>query len=202
MIIIIEGAQGSGKSHLINKLKRLLEHRNPDLNKDIIFYKYNHVKYMNELNFNEIEPGASFHYFTISNTLTILELHKTVLKDKILVFDRGIFSAYAWSIMRNRIPKNILNEELTNLLKLDLYSNCHIIRIKSKNIMKRDHSDLFDKYTDSTCENIEFDNILNNNINLISNGSKNNSFVEFENQLDIFSEIVFYKTFLDIAKRN
>jgi len=167
MIIIIEGAQGSGKTHLINSLKRNLKFADeypPHQFKNVIFYKYKHVEYMDKLEFNDIEGDESFHYFTISNTLTILGLRDLVMSDKVFVFDRGIFSAYVWSILRKRVDADRLKKELTNLLNLDSYNNCHIIRIKSNTGMKRDHTDIFDKHANVGLENNIFDQLFNLNM--------------------------------------
>ena len=60
MIIIIEGAQGSGKTHMVNYLKSC------EWGVNVLFYKYGHVSHMKELEFEDMEPKDAFHYFTIS----------------------------------------------------------------------------------------------------------------------------------------
>ena len=205
MIIIIEGAQGSGKTHLINSLKRNLkiaDEYTPHEFKNVIFYKYKHVEYMDKLEFNDIEGDESFHYFTISNTLTILGLRDLVMSDKVFVFDRGIFSAYVWSILRKRLDTDRLKKELTNLLNLDSYNNCHIIRIKSNTGMKRDHTDIFDKHANVSLENNIFDQLFNLNMELINNSINKNSFTEITNKLDKISEIELFQTFRTILNKN
>lgn len=196
MVVIIEGAQGSGKTHLIRSLKQMVEGR-----EDIIFYKYQHVDHLKKLYLNHIEPSAAFHYFTISNTLTMLELQDTLFKDKILVYDRGIFSAYVWSILRERLgemgnPK--LHDEITRFLKLGLYRNCHVIRIKPTNHVERDHSDIFDEFTDSVKENLIFDSIFEKNMKLIDNPGRGNSYTEVTNHMDKLSEATLYRVFNEI----
>lgn len=198
MVVIIEGAQGSGKTHLIRSLKKMLDSQGRD---DIIFYKYQHVDHLKKLELNHIEPTAAFHYFTISNTLTMLELQDTLFKDKILVYDRGIFSAYVWSILRERLGKlsnTKLHEEMTRFLELSLYRNCHVIRIKPVDHVERDHSDIFDKFTDSNRENSIFDSILERNMNHIDNPSRNNSYTEVSNHMDKLSEATLYRVFNEI----
>jgi thymidylate kinase len=198
MIVIIEGAQGSGKTHLIKSLQERLVANGRE---DIIFYKYQHVDHLKKLDINNIEPTEAFHYFTISNTLTMLELQETVMKDKILVYDRGIFSAYVWSILRNRLGEenNIkLYNELEKFLKLGIYRNCHIIRIKPIFQMKRDHSDIFDEFKDPGKENSIFDSIFKKNIKLIDNLGRNNSYTEVNNHLDKLSEAMLYRVFNEI----
>ena len=203
MIIIIEGAQGSGKTHLIKSLKETiskLDYKIPD--KKIIFYKYKHVEYMDKLEFNDMEGDKSFHYFTISNTLTILGLHELILSDTVFVFDRGIFSAYVWSILRKRMDINRLKLELRNLLMLNSYRNCHIIRIKSNNKMERDHTDIFDKHANVSLENGIFDELFKLNSNLIDCKDKNNTFTEITNTFDKLSEAELFTTFRKISSLN
>ena len=193
MIIIIEGSQGSGKTHLIRSLKKSIQRH--ALNQDIIFYKYQHVQHMKTLDINHIEPNECFHYFTISNTLTILELQKTILKNKILVFDRGLFSAYAWSILRKRLERDTLNKELSRLLKSDIYSNCHVIRVKADSQMERDHSDIFDRYADPERENFILDDLLEENMQQITDQGRKNTYTEVFNHMDKLSEASMYQVF-------
>jgi len=202
MVVIIEGAQGSGKTHLIRSLQERLSYENRD---DIIFYKYQHVEHLKKLQINHIEPTEAFHYFTISNTLTMLELQESIMKDKILVYDRGIFSAYAWSILRNRMGKdnNVkLYRELKEFLKLGLYRNCHVIRIKPIYSMERDHSDIFDKFNNSTKENSIFDTVFEKNMKLVNDTGRNNSYTEIVNHMDKLSEAMLYRTFNEITSKN
>ena len=168
---------------------------------DIIFYKYQHVDHMKKLDINNIEPTEAFHYFTISNTLTMLELQETVMKDKILVYDRGIFSAYVWSILRDRMGRgnnSRLYDEMKRFLSLGLYRNCHVIRIKPVSHMERDHSDIFDEFTDSSKENMIFDSIFEKNMGLINNKGRNNSYTEITNHMDKLSEAGLYRVFNEI----
>lgn len=189
MIVIIEGSQGSGKTHMVNYLKSM------EWGDNVLFYKYGHVSHMKTLEFEDIEPTDAFHYFTISNTLTILELHKTVLKDKIIVFDRGLFSAYVWSILRNRLDKSKLNLELHKLLDSSLYENCHVIRIISESKEIRAHSDIFDTFTNSVKENFLFDKIFEDNIENLECDKRNNSYTEMINYRDFLSEAVMMNLF-------
>ncbi len=197
MIIIIEGSQGSGKSHMINLLKNRFK-----LDNNILFYKYGHVNHMKNLEIEDIEPRESFHYFTISNTLTILELHKTILKDKVIVFDRGIFSAYAWSIMRKRLNAYKLEKELSSLLDNPLYNDCHVIRIVSEKKAVRAHSDIFDKFTNDSKENFTFNSIFEKNMKNIQNTIKNNSYTEVINKRDKISEVITLKVFNKLVYEN
>ena len=199
MIIIIEGSQGSGKTHLVRSLKKHVEREGLD---NIIFYKYQHVAHLRNLDIEYIEPDPSFHYFTISNTLTILELHKAVLSDKVFIFDRGVISAYVWSIMRKRISERVLNREFRSLLNDKLFSNCHVIRIKANRQMNRDHNDIFDSYTNPEVENNLFDVLIRHNIDLLQNQEKNNTYHEVINHMDKLSEATLYQTFVKILSEN
>ena len=199
MIVIIEGSQGSGKTHLVRSLKNYVEREGLE---NIIFYKYQHVAHLSNLDIEHIEPDSSFHYFTISNTLTILELHQTILSDKVFIFDRGVISAYVWSILRKRLRESDLYKELYNLLSNDLFSNCHIIRIKADRQMERDHSDIFDNYTDTNVENVIFDMIIDKNKNLLQDVRRSNSYHEVTNHMDKLSEAALYQTFVKILSKN
>jgi thymidylate kinase len=199
MIILIEGPRGSGKTHLSKKLKDyIIKDENVD-EKDIIFYKYDFVNHMKTLNMEDQEGGAGLHYFTISNTLTILELHKTILKDKVFIFDRGIFSAYAWSIFRKRLDSKRLNIEFMKLLKNDLYHNCHIVYVTTDTPIKR-HKDIFDKFDNYGIENESFNNLFKLNTESINNLEKNNSVNYFKNNMDDISESLFVKTLINIIE--
>tara|TARA_B100000963_G_scaffold349061_1_gene357571 strand:- start:48608 stop:49162 length:555 start_codon:yes stop_codon:yes gene_type:complete len=162
---------------------------------NVLFYKYEHVSHMKNMGFEDMEPKDSFHYFTLSNTLTILELHKTVLKDKIIVFDRGIFSAYVWSILRNRMDRSRLNKELSKLLDSSLYENCHVIRIISESKEIRAHSDIFDTFTNNIKENFLFDKVFEDNMENLECDKRNNSYNEMINYRDFLSEAVMMNIF-------
>ncbi len=198
MIVIIEGAQGSGKTHLIRSLKSRLESQG---RRDVIFYKYQHADHIKKLGIEDIEPSESFHYFTLSNTLTMLELRDTLLKEKVLVYDRGIFSAYVWSILRERMKPSTLHDELSRFLKSDLYKNSHVIRIRPSIQLERDHSDIFDKHSNSKKENMIFDMIFKNNQDEITDSSRNNSYTEVDNNLDKLSEAILFRKFNEIISK-
>jgi len=199
MIVIIEGSQGSGKTHLIRSLKNHVEREGLE---NIIFYKYQHVAHLSNLNIEHIEPDPSFHYFTISNTLTILELQQSILRDKVFVFDRGIISAYAWSILRKRLNEVALDTEFRKFLGNELFSNCHIIRINASHQMERDHSDIFDNYTNAAVENTIIDLLINKNRDLLQNKGRGNSYHEITNHMDKLSEASLYQIFVKILSEN
>jgi hypothetical protein len=102
MILVIEGARHSGKTFLIEKFFE--QNKNPKVH----YYKFQFAKYIDDLGMRDQETGPGVHYFSIANVLTILELNQSLLKDKIVIFDRSIFSAYTWSILRKRMEENIL----------------------------------------------------------------------------------------------
>jgi len=199
MVIIIEGSQGSGKTHLVRSLKKYVEQEGLG---NIVFYKYQHVAHLRNLDIEHIEPDPSFHYFTVSNTLTILELHQAILSDKVFVFDRGVISAYVWSIMRKRLSQGALNREFRSLLNDKLFSNCHVIRIKASRQMNRDHNDIFDNFTNPDVENNLFDVLIRHNIDLLQNKEKNNTYHEVTNHMDKLSEAALYQTFVKILSEN
>jgi thymidylate kinase len=202
MIILIEGPRSSGKTHLIGELRNHIKMSNlkDDLDMEIVFYKYGFVEHIKSLNMEDQESGAGFHYFTISNTLTILELQKILIQDKVFIFDRGVFSAYAWSIFRKRLNEARLRNEIKSLLDNVLYSNCHIIYVTTEIPEKREAKDMFDSYENYEKENILFREIFKDNIKSITSSEKNNSLTYFENKMDRLSECLFSKTLINIIE--
>ena len=64
--------------------------------------------------------------------------------------------------------------------------------------MNRDHSDIFDEFTDSSKENMIFDSIFEKNMELINNRGRNNSYTEITNHMDKLSEASLYRVFNEI----
>ena len=202
MIILIEGPRSSGKTHLISKLKHHVENSNisEKTNRDIVFYKYGFIDHMNNLKMKDQEDGAGLHYFTISNTLTILELQEIIIKDKVFIFDRGVFSAYAWSIFRKRLDEARLKLEVKSLLSNKLYNNCHVLYVTTKKPKERNSKDIFDSFENYDKENAMFKEIFHENSINIINKEKNNSLTYFENKMDKLSECLFSKTLINIIE--
>jgi thymidylate kinase len=180
MIIFIEGPRNSGKTTLIEEFFK--QNKDPD----IIYYKFYFAKYLDQFNINENGSKLGIHYFSISNILTILELNRTLLKDKILVFDRSIFSAYVWSIMMERLDEHILLSEFEKILDSELYSNCTLIFLeKSKNIKNSiRNKDCFDTFENYDAELSVFNNVITMFDKYIYNSEKNNNFNSFINNFD------------------
>ena len=122
-LIIIEGHRHSGKTHLIEKF--LEQNTNPNVH----YYKFQFAKYIDELGMRDQDSGPGVHYFSIANVMTILELNQSLLKDQILVFDRCIFSAYVWSIYRERMGQFRLVEEFKKILTSDLFNNVKLLYV-------------------------------------------------------------------------
>lgn len=193
MIIMIEGPRGVGKSTLVDNYFK------QNTNDKVVYYKFAFSDYIKDLKFEDQEQGPGVHYFSISNIITILEISNTFLKDKHVVFDRSIFSAYVWSIFRNRMPKDRLIEEFRSLLNSPIYNNCSVIAIENPEghiPAERNKSDIFNKYESFNEEskiyseifNI-FDKIINDNNKgnfgyTFINDKDENSFKRFNNLLD------------------
>ena len=127
MIILIEGHRHSGKTFLMEKFFE--ENKDPKIH----YYKFQFAKYIESLGLRDQEDGPGVHYFSIANVLTILELNQSILKDQVIVFDRCIFSAYVWSIYRERMD----NERLTNEFRKILNSwdnTSRIFRVREENL--------------------------------------------------------------------
>ncbi len=194
MIILIEGPRGSGKSHLTdNFFKKIKEDR-------FIYYKFAFSNWLEKLKIDNLESKPEVHYFSISNILTIFDVHNKFFKDKTIIMDRSILSAYVWSIYRNRVPNQILIQELKSFLNSTLYKGCKIIYVTKKDEsinINRNSKDMFDKYENY----IEEKNVYDNLIDLLDL-NKSVDFFSFNNCFDKSSEKDFNKIILNISKNN
>ena len=135
------------------------------------------------------ETGPGVHYFSIANVLTILELNKTILKDKILIFDRSIFSAYVWSIYRERMDKTRLLDEFEKVLTGELYQNCVLLYTTRKDMPAptRQEKDYFGNFENYLAEKKIFEEVLDKFGKYINLQSKNNHFINYMNKFDAAS---------------
>lgn len=197
MIIMTEGARHSGKTFLIEKFFE--QNTNPDVH----YYKFQFAKYIDDLKMRDQETGPGVHYFSIANVLTILELNKTLLKDKILVFDRCIFSAYVWSIYRERMGQFRLLEEFRKILNTDLFQDVKLLyveRDESVKIIKRE-KDYFGNFENADREKEIFERIFSEFNNQITDLSRNNEFNRVTNHFDDDSSTQFNRILDDLINR-
>jgi thymidylate kinase len=197
MIIMTEGARHSGKTFLIEKFFE--QNTNPDVH----YYKFQFAKYIDDLKMRDQETGPGVHYFSIANVLTILELNKTLLKDKILVFDRCIFSAYVWSIYRERMGQFRLLEEFRKILNTDLFQDVKLLyveRDESVKIIKRE-KDYFGNFENADREKEIFERIFSEFNNQITDLSRNNEFSRVTNHFDDDSSTQFNRMLDDLINR-
>jgi hypothetical protein len=188
MILIIEGHRAGGKSFLINKFFE--QNTNPD----VYYYKFQFAKYIEDLGIRDQETGPGVHYFSISNVMTIFELNQTLLKDKILVFDRAVFSAYVWSIYRERMDKNRLLDEFEKLLLNELYNNVTVVYVnREDNVVteKREGKDYFDNFENADSEKRLFEEVFSRFKNLMIDSTKGNNFTRFTNYFNSESSDAF-----------
>lgn len=181
MIVLIEGPRGAGKSHLVDDF--FSENTNPN----ILYYKFAFSDYIKKLQIEDHESGPGVHYFSISNILTILGISTTFFKDKCVVFDRSIFSAYVWSIYRKRMSKDRLINEFSKILEDIEYNNCKVIyltRDESISNVSRNKDDVFSNYENYNVENSIFKYVFSRFMNEVSDTSRNNEFIEFVNKFD------------------
>lgn len=197
MIIMIEGHRHSGKTYLIEKFFE--ENTNPNVH----YYKFQFAKYIDELGMRDQETGPGVHYFSIANVLTILELNNTLLKDKILVFDRCIFSAYVWSIYRERMGQFRLVEEFKKILTSDLFNDVKLLyvdRDESIKITKRE-KDYFGNFESADHEKELFERIFSEFNPQITDIKRNNEFSRMTNQFDDASSVQFNRMLNDLINR-
>ena len=179
-LIIIEGSRNNGKTHLIEKFFE--QNTNPNVH----YYKFQFAKYIDELGMRDQDSGPGVHYFSIANVMTILELNQSLLKDQILVFDRCIFSAYVWSIYRERMDQTRLLGEFQKILTSDLYKNSKVIyvdRAENVKVVKRE-KDYFDNFENADAEKELFERIFSEFKDEITDSSRNNDFARLTNRFD------------------
>ncbi len=179
MIIAIEGSRHVGKTFLLEEFFK--RNQNPN----ILYYKFQFANHIEELGIRDQETGPGVHYFSISNILTILELNRTVFKDKLLVFDRSLLTAYVWSIYRERMNKDRLIREYGKILNSDLYRDYSILyltRSGSTELKARDKNDYFGNFEDYSAESAIFEEIMSLYRNELSYRHKNNTLYSLHNQ--------------------
>jgi thymidylate kinase len=184
MIILVEGHRHSGKTFLMEEFFK----RNKD--PKIHYYKFQFAKYMDSLGFRDQETGPGVHYFSIANVMTILELNQSLLKDEVIVFDRCIFSAYVWSIYRERMEKGRLIDEFEKILKSDLWQNCKILYVSRTADIKTGvrEKDYFGNFENAGAEKQLFDELFSKFIETIDSTKTANRLIRFTNNFDQLSE--------------
>jgi hypothetical protein len=188
-LILIEGARHNGKTFLIENFFK--ENKNPNVK----YYKFQFANWIDELGMRDQETGPGVHYFSIANVLTILELNNSLLKHETLVFDRCIFSAYVWSIYRERMGQPRLLKELKVILENSLFQNIKVIylnRDEGVAIQKRD-KDYFGNFEDSSAESEIFERLFSEFAPFVMDQARNNEFIRFTNKFDDESQLQFNK---------
>jgi thymidylate kinase len=198
MIIFIEGCRNTGKTTLLTKFFE--QNTNPD----VVYYKFYFAKYIEEFGITKYDNGPGVHYFSIANVLTILELNQSLLKDKIVIFDRSIFSAYTWSILRKRMEENILLNEFKKILDSNLYRDCTVLFLDKDEEVKQEQKrtkDYFDQFENYSQEKIIFETLFGLFENKIENTDRNNHFINFTNNFDSESISNFIKLLSQLIKK-
>jgi len=181
MIIFIEGCRNTGKTTLLNEFFK--QNTNPN----VVYYKFYFAKYIEEFGIVKHDSGPGAHYFSIANVLTILELNQTLLKDKVLIFDRSIFSEYTWSIIRKRMDEQTLLSEFRKILDSNLYKDCTLLFLdkdENVNTLEKRTKDYFDQFENYNKEKIIFETLFELFNDKIQNTSKNTNFTKFINNFD------------------
>lgn len=186
-LILIEGHRHSGKTYLIEKF--IEQNKDPRVH----YYKFQFAKYIDELGMRDQDTGAGVHYFSIANVLTILELNQSLMSDKILIFDRCIFSAYVWSIYRERMDTYRLLDEFKKILSGPLYQNVKVVyvdRNEEINVNKRE-KDYFSNFENADKEKELFERIFSEFMPQITDVDKNNEFDRITNHFNEESSVQF-----------
>ena len=195
MIILIEGHRHSGKTFLMEKFFE--ENKDPKIH----YYKFQFAKYIESLGLRDQEDGPGVHYFSIANVLTILELNQSILKDQVIVFDRCIFSAYVWSIYRERMDNDRLTNEFRKILNSELWQNCKILYVSRPTEITTEvrEKDYFENFENLESEKNLFDKLFSEFIEVITDDKLNNSLIRFKNNFDQLSEERFIAVLTQLA---
>lgn len=195
MIILIEGHRHSGKTFLMEKFFE--ENKDPKIQ----YYKFQFAKYIESLGLRDQEDGPGVHYFSIANVLTILELNQSILKDQVIVFDRCIFSAYVWSIYRERMDNDRLTNEFRKILNSELWQNCKILYVSRPTEINTEvrEKDYFENFENLESEKNLFDKLFSEFIEVITDDKLNNGLIRFKNNFDQLSEERFIAVLTQLA---
>lgn len=195
MIILIEGHRHSGKTFLMEKFFE--ENKDPKIH----YYKFQFAKYIESLGLRDQEDGPGVHYFSIANVLTILELNQSILKDQVIVFDRCIFSAYVWSIYRERMDNDRLTDEFRKILNSELWQNCKILYVSRPTEINTEvrEKDYFENFENLESEKNLFDKLFSEFIEVITDDKLNNGLIRFKNNFDQLSEERFIAVLTQLA---
>ena len=197
MIVIIEGHRSSGKTFLIDKFFE--QNQNPKVH----YYKFKFAKYIDDLKMRDQETGPGVHYFSIANVLTILELNRTLLKDHVLVFDRCIFSAYVWSIYRERMGTLRLLEEFKKILDSELYQASKLLYVeRAEGIeINRGIKDYFGNFENADREKEIFERIFSEFMFQMTDVSRDNEFSRMTNHFNEASSTQFNTMLNDLINK-
>lgn len=197
MIVIIEGHRSSGKTFLIDKFFE--QNQNPKVH----YYKFKFAKYIDDLKMRDQETGPGVHYFSIANVLTILELNRTLLKDHVLVFDRCIFSAYVWSIYRERMGTLRLLEEFKKILDSELYQASKVLYVeRAEGIeINRGIKDYFGNFENADREKEIFERIFSEFMFQMTDVSRDNEFSRMTNHFNEASSTQFNTMLNDLINK-
>lgn len=193
-LILIEGHRHSGKTYLIEQF--IEQNKDPRVH----YYKFQFAKYIDELGMRDQEAGAGVHYFSIANVLTILELNQSLMSDKILIFDRCIFSAYVWSIYRERMNQYRLLEEFKKILSSPLYQNVKLVYVDRNDEIEVDkrEKDYFGNFENADREKELFERIFSEFMPQITDLNRNNEFQRITNHFDESSSTQFNQLLTDL----
>lgn len=200
MLLLVEGSRHVGKTHLMEAF--FAQNTDPRVQ----YYKFQFSNYLSKLGLQDQETGPGIHYFSIANVLTIFELNNTIFKDKVLVFDRSIFSAYVWSMYRRRMHEGRLMDEFECILDdPNLFHDVSVLHItRSANLSDSDRDkshDYFDNFENPEIESSYFRKVYYRMNKYMNDDTYNNSLQYFNNNFDEASVNLFNATMNNIVNR-
>ena len=131
-LIIVEGSQGAGKTHLIENSKYSKYH-----------YKFSFPKFAKELAMLKNNEAAIFA-FTMGKDLQLLE-YASRHTDQIIITDRNFLSTAAYGMLFHRTSDQNIYNFLTVVEELWNTKNNNVIYVEGVNaLFQRKHNDEFD----------------------------------------------------------
>jgi len=194
MVILIEGPRGAGKSHLVNQF--FAQNEDPRF----VYYKFEFSNWIERIKISEMEPCTEVHYFSISNIITIFDISRSLLKDRIIVMDRSLLSAYVWSIYRDRLSHDFLEDELRTVMDHEIYRGSKIIyvnRDESIKEIRRNNKDIFDQFEDYNKEKSVYEDIISK----LDLDKGEDPIIRFNNNFNLESQLDFNHLLSSLANK-
>lgn len=149
-VIMIEGARGAGKTHLINKL---------DMSNNI--HKIPFANYFNECFINdfpnkskeEINEKTDLHYYSLAYDIIVLDLVKSNKINYDLIVDRSLLSSFVFGILANRVTLEQVKNQYS-WIKKTYGDHIEIIYVQGNMSEDKRNKDMWNIYNNEKTHNM------------------------------------------------